>query len=449
MATQRNVVWIMADQHAGFASGCYGHPVVQTPNIDRLAREGMRFENAYTPSPVCVPARFAAMTGRYPHTTGCTGNDTPLPVWERTAAHAFAGAHALTAFIGKMHPVDPQTHGFDFLVDLGHYYDYLGPKVEIWGRGMDARNTGCGLPWMDSWYTPHTWLDRPLNPELPSVLAEPDHFEAFVAHNCQVFLREYGQHPFFLFASLIKPHFPYVSPPEYHALYDAAEMVLPGTAHDWHEVPEARRTHLVRNLDDPEARQAALAEIADYFAATTYMDACVGRILAAIDDLGLRDETLVIYTSDHGEMLFHHGLRQKFVFYEQSARVPLIARLPGVIEPGSTTHALADLTDLLPTSLSLAGVESRFPMDGVDLSPVLQGEASSVRDACFSELGESMMVRSGRWKLAFYPSDQWHLFDLASDGDERDNLYGRHKDNPEIAALHDDLLRWRQDTRSR
>jgi choline-sulfatase len=443
MKAPHNVVWIMADQHAAFASACYGHPVVQTPNLDRLAGEGMRFENAYTPSPVCVPARFAAMTGRYPHTTGCTGNSTPLPVWERTVAHKFGNAGYLTAFIGKMHPVDPQTHGFDFLVDMGHYYDYLGPKTEIWARGMDARNTGCGLPWMDQWYTAHTWLDQPLSESMPAVLDEPDHFEAFVARNCEAFLRTYADHPFFLFASFIKPHFPYASPPPYHDLYTDVPLLLPETAGERPDLPEERQV-FSRDLRDPEIRREALRETADYFAAVSYMDECVGRILATINDLDLRENTLVIYTSDHGEMLYHHGLRQKFVFYEQSARVPLLARLPGLIESGSSTDALTDLTDLLPTSLDLCGIEVDNDVEGCSLSPVLLGKSHGVRDACFSELGNSMMVRTRRWKLVFYAKDHWQLFDMASDIDERYNLYDRLHTNPEIIRLRDRLLAWKQ-----
>lgn len=442
MSEKLNVVWIMSDQHAAFASGCYGHSVVHTPAIDRLASEGLRFENAYTPSPVCVPARFAAMTGCYPHTTGCTGNNTPLPHRQRTIAHAMARAGYVTAFIGKMHPVDPQTHGFDYLVDMGHYYDYLGPKVEIWGRGMDARNTGCGLPWMDQWYTPASWLGQPLSPGLPRTLDEPDHFEAFVARCCRTFLEQMADQPFFLFASLIKPHFPYASPPQFHALYHADEMELPATAFEWDDVPIARQNFLCRDLRDETVQAAARQEIADYFAATSYMDLCVGRIVAAVDELGLREKTLVIYTSDHGEMLYHHGLRQKFVFYEQSVHVPLIMRCPRVIPTGAIA-SLTDLTDLVPTTLAFTEVDPLCALDGVDLGPVLRGDENDVRRTCYSELGESMMARTGSFKLAWYPPNDWRLYDLHNDALEQHNLYPQWQDKAEVKMMRDNLLQWK------
>ena len=141
-----NVLWLMSDQHSVRALGCYGNSVVRTPHLDRLAAGGLRFDRAYCAYPVCVPARFTMLTGRYPHHTGCTGNGTPLPLRERTAAHHFSQAGYATAFLGKLHPVDGQTHGFDYYMDFGHYYDYLGPKTAIFTAGMGAEDSGSAPP---------------------------------------------------------------------------------------------------------------------------------------------------------------------------------------------------------------------------------------------------------------------------------------------------------------
>jgi len=434
----------MSDQHAAFASGCYGHTVVKTPNIDRLASEGVRCDNAYTTSPVCVPARFSAMCGQYPHTTGCLFS-TPLPVDVRTAAHMFRDHGYLTAFIGKMHPCEPQTYGYDFLVDMGHYYDYLGPKTEVFARGMGAKDTGSGMPWMNSWYRPHSWHDEPLSPQMPSVLDDADHFEAFVARNCESFLTRYGHRPFFLFASLLKPHHPFFAPPEYHAMYPPEEMELPETALDWANVPDDARHKLATELADQgeEALRKAQATISAYYACTTYMDECVGRILATLDRLGLAENTIVVYTSDHGEMLYDYGLRGKFVFYERSARVPLIVRHPGQIAAGTSTDALIDFTDLVPTSLGLAGLENTDRLDGVDQSQVIRSEIPRLRDACFSELRDRIMIRTERWKLCRYPGEQWYLYDMVNDPAESTNLYEERRNDPEIVACRERLLAWK------
>lgn len=442
MKEKLNVVWIMSDQHGSFASGCYDHPFVKTPNIDHLASEGMLFENAYTSSPVCVPARFSAMSGKYPHSTGCEGS-RPLPVDVRTAAHMFSDEGYLTAFIGKMHPVDPQTHGYHFLVDMGHYYDYLGPKTEIFGRGMGAHDSGCGLPWMKSWYKPYSWLDQPLSRDMPSNLDAEDHFEAFVARNCEAFLEEYHSRPFFLFASFIKPHHPFVAPSHYHDLYPPETMELAESALAWSGLPTCASYRLQTDLQDPDAQRRALETMSGYYANVTFMDECVGRILKTLDRLNLAENTLVIYTSDHGEMLFQYGLRGKFLFYDRSAKIPLIMRCPNRIQSGSTSTALTDLTDLLPTSLRLAGIEPDPDLDGCDLSGCLNGSSERVRSACYSELNDRIMIRTDRWKLCRYPEEEWFLFDMHDDPDEANNLYPRNCEMLEIQFLRSQLLDWK------
>lgn len=443
MSERTNVVWIMSDQHACFASGCYGHPVVRTPHIDALCREAMRFDAAYTSAPQCIPARDSMLSGRYPHwfpEHWTMAPDAP------TAAHLFRQAGYVTAHVGKMHPFSPYTRGFDYLVDMGHYYDYLGPLTEVFTRGMDACDSGCGSPWMDGWYRAKSWLGEPLRDGLPELLDEPDHFEAFVARTCDAFLDEHQDGPFFLQASFIKPHYPQVSPPEYHALYSADEMELPATAFDWDVVPLSQRRWLMTDLRSPEGAGKARQRMADYYAATTYMDECLGRITASLKRRGLWDNTVVVYTADHGEMLYHHGLIQKFLFFEQSARVPLIVRAPGVTPAGSATSALADLTDLLPTMLSLCGVPPTAGFDGVDLSPVLGGRSDSVRDLCFSRMGQSTMVRSARWKLCHYPAveeamdDEWYLFDMQADPEECTNQFAAQTGNPDVQRLRERLL---------
>jgi len=435
-----NVLWLLSDQHTYRAAGCYGNRVVRTPHIDALAREGMRFDCAYTPAPVCVPARDAMLCSRYPQRLGGGPVSLNLP----TAAHRFRQAGYCTAHIGKMHPQVPYTRGFDYLVDAGHYYDFLGPKTEIFARGMDARNVGCCCPWMSSrWYQQHSWLDAPLTDGMPAVLDEPDHFEAFVATCCDAFLETLdNERPFFLQGSFLKPHYPWASPPAYHALYDPRAMMLPDTAHADTGIPPACLQANGKLGPGPDGEAAARQTIADYYAATTFMDDCLGRIIASLQRRGLWDNTIVIYTSDHGEMLYDHGLTGKFIFRESSARVPLVVRVPGVACDDSVSTAVTDLTDLLPTCLSLCEIPVDDRVEGVDLSPVLRGEVPQVRDACFSKYQNNLMIRGTRWKLIRYQSDVWQLFDMQTDPDELVNCYAERREDPEIIALRGHLLAW-------
>ncbi|HEX2514840.1 MAG TPA: sulfatase-like hydrolase/transferase, partial [Chloroflexota bacterium] len=289
-----NVLWLMSDQHSVRALGCYGNPVVRTPHLDRLAAGGLRFDRAYCAYPVCVPARFTMLTGRYPHHTGCTGNGTPLPLRERTAAHHFAQAGYATAFLGKLHPVDGQTHGFDYYMDFGHYYDYLGPKTAIFTAGMGAEDSGCGSPWITIFRegaghrSPWVQPDAPRHNDTLAVqqlLEEPDHFESFVARETVRFLETYRDEPFFAVASFLKPHNPFAPPAEYAALYRPEEMPLPeasvpgapcpGT--EGQDLPPQLRSHRAPGAGTPEGAAWARRFLAAYYGNVTHMDACAGR----------------------------------------------------------------------------------------------------------------------------------------------------------------------------
>jgi choline-sulfatase len=459
-----NVLWLMSDQHSSRALGCYGNTVVRTPRLDRLAREGLRFDRAYCSYPVCVPARFTMLTGRYPHHHGAVGNRTPLPLRERTAAHHFSHAGYATAFLGKMHPVDAQTHGFDYYVDFGHYYDYLGPKTEVFTRGMGADDSGSGSPWVTV-YQKHLahpggrdlspWFREdepkaamPAETLLPrETLPEEDHFESFIARETIRFLRTYRDEPLFVVASFLKPHNPFAPPAEYAAQYKPEDMPLPtwDPAH-LQKVPRQARQRGAPEAGTPAGDEWARRFLAAYYGNVTHLDACVGRVLDALDELGLSENTLVLYTTDHGEMLYEHGLRGKFSFFEPSARVPLLARLPGRVPAGTETDALVDQADFVPTLLDLAGVEpaprSR-PLDGASFARVLSDPAAPGKPFAFGEyalnsLQPFYMRRSERWKYVYYtapattgsgPTEE--LYDPQTDPGELDNLAVR----PEYADV--------------
>jgi choline-sulfatase len=416
------VLWLMSDQHSSRALGCYGNRIVQTPRLDRLAADGVTFDQAYCSYPICVPARFTMLTGRYPHHTGCVGNLTPLPIRERTLAHHFGQAGYLTAFLGKMHPVDAQPHGFDYYLDMGHYYDYLGPKTEVFTRGMGADDAGSGSPWLTIYHaqdrSPWVPEDYPriaLTLDPPAVLDEPDHFESFLARETIRFLRAYKDEPFFVTTSFLKPHNPFVPPAEYAAMYRPEDMpTVTWPADHLERVPEQARRWSYPGAGTPAGERWQQRYRAAYFGNVTHMDACAGRILDALEELGLAEHTLVVYTTDHGDMQNEHGLRGKFNFFEPSARLPLIARLPGRLPAGQRTRALVDQADFAPTFLEVCGVEPAArsrPLDGQSFARVLADPSQQGKAFAFGEYGYQTgrpfyMRRDPRWKYVYYTAAQ-------------------------------------------
>lgn len=457
-----NILWLMSDQHSSHALGCYGNQVVRTPNLDRLATQGLCFDRHFCSYPVCVPARCTMLTGLYPHHHGAVGNNTPLPLRTRTVAHHFSHAGYVTAWLGKMHPIDGQTHGFDYYMDFGAYYDYLGPKIRTFTYGMGADDSGCGSPWLTVFRQPGEGRSPWVRSDLPrlsdtlevrGLLPEQDHFESFVARETVRFLETYHDEPFCVIASFLKPHAPFAPPIEYAAMYRPEDMPLP----DWspaqlEQLPLQLQRWRYPGAGTPEGDAWLRRFIAAYYGNVSHMDACAGRILDALDRLGLVEHTLVVYTTDHGEMLGEHGLRYKFCFFDGSARLPLIARLPGRIPANTRTNALVDQSDYVPTFLDLAGIRpaSRSqPLDGQSFAPVLCNPRLPGKSFAFGEFAlphrPFYMRREDRWKYVYYtdvtPDDTemvhgWkstseELYDSSADPGEMTNL----ATNPAYASV--------------
>jgi len=464
-----NIVWIMSDQHSAAFSGCYGHPVVKTPNIDALARQATLFRQAYTTCPMCIPARFAMLTGKYGNRTGTTFTQ-PLSHRERTAAHMLREAGYSTAMIGKLHPSAPQPHGFDYYIDFPHYLDYMGPKSEIFIRNMGARDSGCGYPYVDGWYQEgndalRLYLEEGRTYPEDARLAEIDHFERFVAANADQYIKQSAadDQPFFLFASFLKPHFPHDSPERFHDMYNPDDLKLPkdifdverlsdivayGAANKRGDVKKSGRDLTFYDflfgrcpdLHIEEGRSIARRRMADYFASVTFMDECFGMIIDSLKQNGTYDDTMIIYTADHGEMLFSHGLVQKFVFYDQSVHIPMIMKAPYQEQP-SATDSLIDLTDLLPTSLAACGMAPPEGIDGVDQSSVFTGGVSG-KTAVYSQLRERrMMMFDGRYKFCIY-EDCEQLFDMDNDPGEHCDLSKNGGYTEICRRMRSELVRW-------
>jgi choline-sulfatase len=452
----------MSDQHTRNALGVAGNPVAQTPNLDSLACSGVRFDDAYCTFPVCVASRASLLSGLYPHHHRAFDNSQAWPFQVKTLAHHLGRAGYMTAAIGKMHFVDAQTHGFDYKLDFNDWHQYLGPKSKLVAEEIIDPNSGSGLPQIDDLWResgdPWTGFIARDNREgytsvgRISALAEEDHFETFVARESARFLRNHGkQQPFFLISSFLKPHDPFTPVERFAKMFHPPEMKLPETwgKVDLASVPNWIRSRIQYDSACPELRFAEAAKVhtALYYASLAQMDDNVGKLLGTLHELGLEENTIVLYTSDHGEMLGEHGLWQKFVFYEPSVGVPLIFRVPGVTPANTRCATPVSLVQMVPTLLDLCGASVPTGLENASITRLLREPGAEADSTVFAELGlrtrhPGAMIRRGRYKYCYYVGDMDELYDLATDPAEMKNLallpaYGEKRDE-----LRQQLFAW-------
>jgi len=458
----RNVLFLLSDQHRPAAIGCAGNSIAQTPTLDGLAREGVRFTSAYCPYPVCTPSRASMLTGRYAHSTGVFNNATPWPWSIKTMAHYFGARGYVTGLIGKMHFVDGQTHGFDYRLDFNDWFQYLGPKSKLYADELARPNSGSGNPQIDSLWrdSGDPWKDTrtPDNREgfvhvgRPSLLEEKDHFESFVARESIRFLRNFGtKEPFFLISSYLKPHDPFMPPPAWAARFRAEDMPLPATwgKLDPTRVPKAVGDGARFHGPTPELRDAVRAKqrIAMYYANIAFLDQVLAGVLAALRELNLHEDTLVVYSSDHGEMLAEHGLWQKSMFYEPSCGVPLIFRAPGTIAPSGTCTVPVSQVGLAATLLDVCGLPVPDRLDEPSFASLLTNPTAPATRPVFAEfaLGTPQaryMIRNGDWKYNLWVNDMPELYNLRHDPGESRNLAFDTAHAATAGRLREQLLAW-------
>jgi len=412
-----NVLLLLPDQMRGQAMGCMGNPDVKTPNLDRLASQGMLFRNTFANCPVCCPARAILLTGTYPHVNGMIANDLRLRESEVTIAETLGEAGYRTGFIGKWHldggprqpgwvPPGPRRQGFEF-----------------WAANQVSHQH----------FDTHYFRDTP----------EPipiKKFETEVWTNLGIeFLRESenDSRPFFLTIQMGPPHDPYRAPEKYMEMYDPAKITLR---------PNFDGGPLDRPLKPtPYPHVPGPKEIAAYYAMVTAADEQIGRLLQELEELGMAEDTVVVVSSDHGDMLGSHGQRLKRKPWEESIRVPGIVRYPREVAAGVETEAFFSHVDFVPTLLSLCGVETSAPMQGQDLSPVLRGETGEGPDSAFFQVYGPFLaggveagwrgVRTPRYMYARYEDKPWVLYDLEEDPYELNNLV----DDPDSQAVRKEL----------
>lgn len=419
MSNQRpNFLIVMSDEHAPQVSSPYGHPFIQTPNLQRLADQGVVFENSYCNSPLCVPSRASFMTGRHLYQIGVWDNGVPLASDEPTWAHRLNALGYDTALSGKMHFVGPdQHHGFTerLLEDVHGSGRIAGPDwtvgVRDGGEKMRRRIEEAGPG--DSNYQRY---DEEAVARSIAYLQDPARRER----------------PWALCASLITPHFPLVVRQSYFDQYYPVHADLPsiplGHLATQHPAHQRLRLHFsTHGFTDEQIRRARAA----YYGLITFFDTQLERLLDALEATGQVENTVVIYVADHGEMHGEHGMWWKCSFYEHSARIPTVISWPGHFQMGQRVPQVVSLIDVVRTIVELAGVTEGDGLDGDSLVPLLQGNAAGWKDLAFVEyeghgtITPARMVRRGRYKLNYYHGEPPELYDLAEDPNELDNLAGR------------------------
>ena len=426
MPDRPNIVIISMDQLRWDALGCFNNSVVQTPNIDRLAREGVRCEHFFVQSPVCQPSRATMFTGRYPKAHGVRWNWFNLPRQETTLAQVLGSAGYHTHAFGKMHftPSD-ELHGFSerLFVEGKMFSDYDEYRSMLRTKGLDKQ------------YFEHVerWGNEENFGASTFPLGDDNYIDTFIGRETARIISADDRTPFFYWVSFCNPHMPFDPPEPFDSMYPTSDVDVPSDfpMRQDSRIPEFRTSSGQRDfgkLTEEKLRRV----IANYYGCVSLVDREIGGVLDALESRGVLDDTVIIFLADHGEMLGHRGrLWKGRMLYDHVVRVPFILRYPAEIRGGQIVSDLVQATDVMPTILDYAGVDGPAGIQGRSMRRLLRKETVAWRDWAYSEAGGVRMVRTHRWKLIHYAGRKYgELFDLEADHLELQNLYER----PEYAS---------------
>ena len=433
-----NVLFIISDDLTATAVSSYGNKVCKTPNIDKLASEGVRYTKAYCQYPVCGPSRASFMSGYYPHATttfGYVSGRENIGDGRNTWSQLFKENGYFTARVSKIFHMGISkdivngSDGQDDPASWNEKYNSKGPEWQTEGEAELVQGNPDGK------------IKRKHGNVMQIVKAEGDdliHSDGKTAKKACELIRKHKDEKFFLAVGLIRPHVPFIAPKSYFDPYPFAKIILPKKVEgDWDDIPK-RGINYVTSVNGKMSIEQQQKAVAAYYASVSFMDEQVGKVLKTLKEEGLEDNTIVIFTSDHGFHLGEHDFWMKVSLHEESARVPLIIKVPG--KKPAVCNSFVELIDMYPTVAELAGLNYSEHIQGKSLVKTLDNPKQEVRDMAFSvsQGGRTFLLRTVKWAYIQYDEDAKsgiELFNMESDPKQYTNLAY----NPEYSEIVDEF----------
>ena len=433
-----NVLFIISDDLTATAVSSYGNKVCKTPNIDKLASEGVRYTKAYCQYPVCGPSRASFMSGYYPHATttfGYVSGRENIGDERNTWSQLFKENGYFTARVSKIFHMGISkdivngSDGQDDPASWNEKYNSKGPEWQTKGEAELVQGNPDGK------------IKRKHGNVMQIVKADGDdliHSDGKTARKASELIRKHKNEKFFLAVGLIRPHVPFIAPKSYFDPYPFAKIILPKKVEgDWDDIPK-RGINYVTSVNGKMSIEQQQKAVAAYYASVSFMDEQVGKVLKTLKEEGLEDNTIVIFTSDHGFHLGEHDFWMKVSLHEESARVPLIIKVPG--KKPAVCNSFVELIDMYPTVAELAGLNYSEHIQGKSLVKTLDNPKQEVRDMAFSvsQGGRTFLLRTVKWAYIQYDEDAKsgiELFNMESDPKQYTNLAY----NPEYSEIVDEF----------
>ena len=420
-----NILFIISDDLTATAVSSYENKACNTPNIDKLASEGIRYTRAYTQYPVCGPSRASLMSGYYPSATrtyGYVSGRENIGPERKTWSQLFKEKGYYTARVSKIFhmgvPIDIEngSNGTDDEASWTERFNSQGPEWKAEGEAELVQGNPTGTN------------PRKGGNVMTIVKAEGDdlvHSDGKTAQKAIELIKKHKNEPFFLAVGFVRPHVPFVAPKNYFEPYPYQKILLPKKVEgDWNDIPK-RGINYVTSINSQMSSDQEKKAVAAYYASVSYMDAQVGKVLKALKEEGLEDNTIIIFTSDHGFHLGEHSFWMKVSLHEESVRVPMIIKVPG--KKPAVCNSFVELLDLYPTIAELAGIETSKHLQGISLAKTIENPNHEVRKMAFSvsQGGKTFLLRTEKWAYIQYDEDAKsgiELFDMENDPKQFTNL---------------------------